>query len=196
MTPRAGAGKVGLMKRLLTGGFTGSHGPAALLLPCLLAFGLQLGTPAAAAPVVETGGLPPRALPAGPPRRAPVDWVQTHLRVAHLPPADWRQIQSFVDAGYQVVAVNTLEKWDRVGPRSNDYPAQVVADADAYLRRFVKIVHDGGAKAVFYMGPVQSPLGSSVFREKHPDWLRVDEDGSKSRDFVNFRNPEVVEWLC
>ena len=122
--------------------------------------------------------------------------MQTHLRIAHLPPADWRQIQSFVEAGYQVVAVNTLEKWDRVGPRSNDYPAQVVANADAYLRRFVKTVHDGGAKAVFYMGPVQSPLGSAVFREKHPDWLRVNENGSKSPDFVNFRNPEVVDWLC
>jgi len=135
-------------------------------------------------------------LPTGPALGSPVDWVQTDLRIAHLPPADWRQIQEYFKAGYQVVAVNTLEKWDRVGPRSNDYPAQVVRDADAYLRRFVKIAHDAGGKAVFYLGPVQSPLNSAVFREKHPDWLRINQDGSRAKDYVNFRNPEVVNWLC
>src|SRR6266478_3230469 len=76
--------------------------------------------------------LPPRTLPTGPPQRPAVSWVQTDLRIAHLPPADWRQIQEFLKAGYQVIAVNTLEKWDHVGPRSNDYPAQVVKDADSY----------------------------------------------------------------
>jgi hypothetical protein len=98
--------------------------------------------------------------------------------------------------GYQVIAVNTLAQWDRVGPRADDYPAHVVQEAESYLRRFVKIVHDGGAKAVFYLGPVQSPLQSPVFREKHPEWLRVNEDSSRSSDFVNFRNPEVIDWLC
>ncbi len=139
--------------------------------------------------------LPPRTLPTGPPSRPVVSWVQTDLSIAHLPPADWRQIQEFLNAGYQVVAVNTLEKWDHVGPRSNDYPAQVVKEADAYLRRFVTMVHQAGAKAVFYLGPVQSPL-VEVFRDKHPDWLRVNENGSRAKDYVNFRNPEVVEWLC
>jgi uncharacterized lipoprotein YddW (UPF0748 family) len=71
----------------------------------------------------------------------------------------------------------------------------VVKEADAYLRRFVTMVHEAGAKAVFYLGPVQSPL-VEAFREKHPDWLRVNEDGSKAKDYVNFRNPEVVKWLC
>src|SRR5258708_39613229 len=65
-------------------------------------------------------------------------------------------LQEFLKAGYQVVTVNTLEKWDHVGPRSNDYPAQVVKEADAYLRRFVTTVHQAGARAVFYLGPVQS----------------------------------------
>src|SRR5262245_40778768 len=81
--------------------------------------------------------LPPRTLPAGPPLRSPIPWVQTDLRIAHLPPADWRQIQEFARAGYQVIAVNTLEKWDHVGPRANDYPAEVVKQADNYLRRIV-----------------------------------------------------------
>src|SRR5882724_2679921 len=139
--------------------------------------------------------LPPRTLPTGPTLRAPIPWVQTDLRIAHLPPADWRQIQEFLKAGYQVIAVNTLEKWDHVGPRSNDYPAQVVKEADAYLRRFVTMVHEAGAKAAFYLGPVQSPL-VEAFREKHPDWLRVNEDGTRAKDYVNFRNPELVKWLC
>ncbi len=90
--------------------------------------------------------------------RSAVPWVQTDLRIAHLPPADWRQIEEFVKAGYQVVAVNTLEKWDHVGPRANDYPAETVKAADTYLRRIVTTVHKGGARAVFYLGPVQSPL--------------------------------------
>jgi len=165
---------------------------------CLLALqlGLTCNAQQAGIPNPSTEGLPPRTLPTGPALCSPVDWVQTDLRIAHLPPADWRQIQEYFNAGYQVVAVNTLEKWDRVGPRSNDYPAQVVREADAYLRRIVKIAHDAGGKAVFYLGPVQSPLNSAVFREKHPDWLRINEDGSRAKDYVNFRNPEVVNWLC
>src|SRR5262249_9639948 len=83
----------------------------------------------------NTNGLPPRSFTSGPPLRPVVPWVQTHLRIAHVPPADWRQIQEYVRAGYQVIAVNTLEKWDHVGPRSVDYPEKVVKEADAYLRR-------------------------------------------------------------
>jgi hypothetical protein len=143
----------------------------------------------------EEAELPPRTLPTGSPPAAPIGWVQTDLRVAHLPPADWRQIGEFLKAGYQVIALNTLEKWDHVGPRSNDYPAHVVKNADAYLRRFVTTVHEAGAKAIFYLGPVQSPLVADI-REKHEDWLRVNEDGSKAKDYVNFRNPQFVNWLC
>ena len=50
--------------------------------------------------------LPPRTLPTGPPLRPAISWVQTDLRIAHLPPADWRQISEFLKAGYQVIAVN------------------------------------------------------------------------------------------
>src|SRR5262245_59030638 len=102
-------------------------------------------------PNPNTEGLPPRTLPVGPAACAPIDWVQTNLRIAHLPPADWRQIQEYFKAGYNVVAVNTLAQWDRVGPRAGDYAESVVRDADAYLRRFVKIAHDAGGKAVFYL---------------------------------------------
>jgi len=140
--------------------------------------------------------LPPRTLPTGPPARAPIGWVHTDLRIAHLPPADWRQIEEFAKAGYEVIAVNTLEKWDHVGPRASDYPDEVVKKADAYLRRIVSTIHGAGAKAVFYLGPVQSPLAGDTFKQKHPDWLRINEDGSRSKDYVNFRNPEVVSWLC
>ena len=168
----------------------------AAVVAALLLADLSAEADSAAIPNPDTKGLPPRTLPTGPALCAPIPWVQTDLLIAHLPPADWRQIQEYVKAGYQVIAVNTLAQWDRVGPRSNDYPAQVVQEADAYLRRFVKMVHDGGAKAVFYFGPVQSPLQSRVFGEKHPEWLRVNEDGSRATDFVNFRNPEVIDWLC
>jgi hypothetical protein len=146
-------------------------------------------------PNPSTTNLPPRTLPEGLALRSPVNWVQTDLLAAHLPPADWRQIEEFVEAGYQVVTVNTLAQWDRVGPGAADYDPTVVQQADAYLRRFVSLVHGAGAKAVFYLGPVQSPLHSPVFRAKHPGWLRVNEDGSRASDYVNFRNPEVVAWL-
>lgn len=139
--------------------------------------------------------LPPRTVPAGPALPPVVPWVRTDLLVAHLPPADWRQIDAFAREGYQVIAVNTLSQWDRVGPGAVDYDPAVVTEADAYLRRFVTRVHEAGAKAVFYFGPVQSPLQSEVFRTHHPDWLRVNEDGSKAKDYVNFRHPGFVRWL-
>ena len=46
------------------------------------------------------------------------------------------------------MAVNALEKWDHVGPRSNDYPTEVVKNADTYLRHIVSLAHDAGGKAV------------------------------------------------
>ena len=58
---------------------------------------------------VDRNGLPPRTLPTGPPSCSTAPWVQTDLRIAHLPPADWRQIAEYGKAGYQVIAVNTLE---------------------------------------------------------------------------------------
>jgi len=172
-----------------------SHSPQSIALAVLVLIVPAVAACAQVFPEIDTNGLPPRTLPTGPPSRPPVPWVQTHLRITHLPPADWRQIAEFSKAGYQVIAVNTLEKWDHVGPRAKDYPEQVVKEADTYLRRFVGLVHDAGAKAVFYLGPVQSPL-VDAFRANHPDWLRVNEDGSRAKDYVNFRNPEVVNWIC
>jgi outer membrane protein assembly factor BamB len=143
----------------------------------------------------STNSLPARSLPAGPAPRSPVGFVQTRLRIAHLPPADWRQISSFLGKGYQVLAVNTLERWDRVGPASVDYDPTTVSDAETYLRQFVNMTHAYGAKAIFYMGPVQSPLFSSQFRANHPTWLRVNPDGSSDQNYVNFRNTNFVNWL-
>ena len=151
---------------------------------------------AAVVPIAIDGqALPPRTVAAGPTLPPVVPWVRTDLLVAHLPPADWRQIDAFAREGYQVIAVNTLSQWDRVGPGAGDYDPAVVQAADAYLRRFVDRVHEAGAKAVFYFGPVQPPLQSEVFRARHPDWLRVNEDGSKAKDYVNFRHPDFVRWL-
>lgn len=170
------------------------------LIGIALGVGVVLGLQAATAQerplVFSTNNLPPRTRPVGPALLAPPAWVQTHLRIAHLPPADWRQIGEYVRMGYQVVAVNTLAQWDRVGPQAADYPSNIVAEADRYLKRIVSLTHPAGVKAVFYLGPVQSPLQSSVFRRTHPDWLRVNEDGSRAPDFINFRHPEVARWIC
>src|SRR5438046_11963 len=64
-------------------------------------------------PNPDTNGLPAPSLPTGPVLSPTIDWVQDNLRIAHLPPADWRQISSFLGGGYQVVAINTLLQWDR-----------------------------------------------------------------------------------
>ncbi len=85
---------------------------AALLLADLSA---KAGPAPIPIPNPDTEGLPPRTLPTGPAPCPPIPWVQTDLLIAHLPPADWRQIQEYVQAGYQVVAVNTLSQWDRNG---------------------------------------------------------------------------------
>jgi outer membrane protein assembly factor BamB len=143
----------------------------------------------------STNNLPARSLPTGPALRPPVGFVQTRLRIAHLPPADWRQISSFLQKGYQVLAINTLERWDRIGPASVDYDPQTVSDAETYIRQFVNTTHAYGAKAILYMGPVQSPLFSPQFRANHPAWLRVNPNGSLDQNYVNFRNPDFVNWL-
>jgi hypothetical protein len=133
-------------------------------------------------------------LPAGPP--AP-EWLRTHLRRGHLPPADWRQIDEYLKAGYNVVAVNALRKWDIVGPAADLYPAQEVKEAEVYLRRLATTIQGAGAKAVLYIGPVQTPAFSPEFVKAHPDWLRLNADGKPDAkpNMVNFRHPEFVKWL-
>ena len=101
------------------------------------------------------------------------EWLRTHFRIGHLPPAGWRMVDEYVKAGYNVITVNALRKWDIVGPSASLYPPQEVKDADAYLRRFVNTVHAAGAKAVYYIGPVQVAAFSPEFVKAHPDWLRI-----------------------
>src|SRR4029077_367051 len=104
---------------------------------------------------IDTTGLPPRTVMEAVPRRPVPEWLRTHLRVGHLPPAGWRMVDEYAKAGYNVITVNALRKWDIVGPTASIYPPKEVSDADAYLRRFVTTVHAVGAKAVLYIGPVQ-----------------------------------------
>ena len=68
--------------------------------------------------------------------------------------------------------------------------------ADDYLRRYVEMVHKAGAKAVFYIGPVQTPAVSPEFVKAHADWLRVKPDGRPDAqpNFVNFRSGQA-DWL-
>jgi hypothetical protein len=58
----------------------------------LLLAGLCAEAEITAVPNPGTDGLPPRTLPTGPALCAAVPWTQTDLLIAHLPPADWRQI--------------------------------------------------------------------------------------------------------
>src|SRR5262249_44944155 len=136
----------------------------------------------------DTNSLPARSLPSGPALSSTIGWVQTNLQIAHLPPADSRQISSFLGSGYQVLTVNTLLQWDRVGPGSADYTSDVVSNANDYLTYFASSAHAFGTKAVFYLGPVQSPLSSPQFRANHPGWLRVKPDGTTDPNYVNFRD--------
>lgn len=140
-------------------------------------------------------GLPPRTVLEPVPERPVPEWVQTNLRRVHLPPADWRQIDEFLKAGYNSIAVNTLEKWDRVGPAAAMYAPEIVEAADSYMRRLSTTVHAGGARLICYMGPVQVPWLSKEFRKAHPDWLKVGLDGARSDDFVNIMSG-YADWLA
>ena len=92
-----------------------SRGVGTGIVATLLLADLSAKAGPAPIPNPATEGLPPRTLPTGPAPCPPIPWVQTDLLIAHLPPADWRQIQEYVKAGYQVIAVNTLAQWDRNG---------------------------------------------------------------------------------
>ena len=144
-------------------------------------------------PVAEN--LPPRALIASPPPRDVPHWLQTHLRMGHLPGYNERMVKEFLKAGYNVVTVNCLGTWDRVGPSAGIYSTEEVARCDAYLRTAVDTIHAGNAKSILYIGPVQVPMLSKEFRSAHPDWLRVKPDGSRDENFGNIRSP-YADWLC
>ncbi|MBA3483175.1 MAG: ThuA domain-containing protein [Pirellulales bacterium] len=129
-------------------------------------------------PKISQDDLPPRSVAAYRPPRPVAEWLRTHLRVAHLPPVQWRQVDEFLDAGYNVVTANMMEKWDRVGPSAQLYDADNVKRADEHMRRFVDTVHQAGAKAVFYLGPADALRFSPELAAAHPEWRRVMPDGA------------------
>src|SRR5262245_29255945 len=116
----------------------------AILLPILLA----LSYPGYAAQIrISKDGLTSRTVPEMLPERPVPDWIREKLLIAHLPPADWHQIDEFIKAGYDVITVNTLAKWDRVGPRAPEFSPQEVRSADQYLRKIVDTIHGAGRRA-------------------------------------------------
>jgi Beta-galactosidase trimerisation domain len=154
-------------------------------------------SPLAAEPISnpDTTGLPPRSVPEARPRRAIPEWVETHKRIGHLP-GDLRMSDAFVKAGYNVVTLNVLGRWEVVGPSAGMYPAERVKEAETYMRTHVERCHAAGAKAVFYMGPVQVPSGNEIFAKAHPDWLRIKPDGQPDAvpNFANIRSG-YAGWL-
>ena len=165
----------------------------------LAALVLGEGTALAQAPtpvVFDTTSLPPRSLPEAVPARLVPEWLRTHFRIGHLPPGLGRMPETYAKAGYNVITINALRKWDIVGPSAKLYPTRDVREADEYLRKFVALVHGAGAKAIIYVGPVQVPSFSPEFVRAHPDWLRVNPDGKTNAapNFVNIRSG-YVDWL-
>ena len=158
---------------------------------------LGLVSPGSAAdlPRIETKGLPPRTIPEAVPERPIPAWLRSNVRIGHLPPGLGRMPESFVEAGYNVLIINALRKWDIVGPSAALYDPAEVKLADEYMRKFVSMVHATGAKALFYIGPVQVPAFSPEFVKAHPDWLRVNADGKvdASPNFVNVRSA-YTDW--
>lgn len=144
---------------------------------------------------LDTKGLPPRTLLRAPRERARPAWLSTNLRVGHLPGYNERMVREFLQAGYNVVTVNCLGTWDRVGPSARLYSAEEVKRADEYLRRVVDTIHAAGARSVLYVGPVQVPVFSKEFLAAHPDWLKVRSDGSPDPGFGNIRSG-YGDWLC
>ncbi|MBS0265989.1 MAG: hypothetical protein JSS02_28920 [Planctomycetes bacterium] len=146
--------------------------------------------------VVSKQGLPARSLPEALRQRPVPRWLKTNLRIGHLPPGLGRMPEQFAAAGYNVITINALRKWDIVGPAAKLYLEAEVQQADKYIRDFVALVHGANAKAVLYVGPVQVPAFSPEFVKAHPDWLRVNADGKTDAqpNFVNFRSG-YVDWL-
>lgn len=146
-------------------------------------------------PNPDTTALPPRSVPESLPPRPVPDWVRTHFRVGHLP-GSLPMAEAFVKAGYNVVTLNTLGRWDIVGPSASLYPPEHIKEAEDYMRTHAERCHQAGAKAVFYIGPVQVPVGNPAFVKAHPDWLRIRPDGKPDSvpNFANIRSG-YADWL-
>gem|GEM_PF-3737991 len=148
-----------------------------------------------AIPNPDTAGLPVRSVPAPLPQRPVPEWTRTHWRVGHLPGSP-EMATEFLKAGYNVVTLNVLGKWDVVGPSAKLYPPRRVKEAEDYMRTHVEKCHKAGAKAIFYMGPVQVPVGNPLFVKAHPDWLRIRPNGKPDPEpnFANIRSG-YADWL-
>jgi hypothetical protein len=146
-------------------------------------------------PRIDTTALPARSVPESLPERPVPEWVKTHFRVGHLP-GSLPMAESFVKAAYNVVTLNTLGRWDIVGPSASIYPPERVKEAEGYLRTHVERCHRSGAKAIFYIGPVQVPVGNPEFVKAHPDWLRI-RPNSKPDAVPNFANIRTgyARWM-
>lgn len=169
---------------------------AVLALPlALLEAILAAGARGDELPQPDTAGLPPRTVPEPLPARPIPEWIRTHLRVGHLP-GSLPMAAEFLKAGYNVVTLNVLGNWEVVGPSAGLYPQERVRRAEEYMRAHVKACHAAGAKAVFYLGPVQVPSGNEIFAKAHPDWLRIRPDGRPDPvpNFANIRSG-YADWL-
>jgi hypothetical protein len=146
-------------------------------------------------PNPDTTGLPPRTVGEHRPLRPIPEWVRTHLRIGHLP-GSLPMAEQFLKAGYNVVTLNVLGNWEVVGPSADAYSAERVAQAETYMRTHVERCHAAGAKAIFYLGPVQVPSGNEIFAKAHPDWLRVRYNGQRdpTPNFANIRSG-YADWL-
>lgn len=143
----------------------------------------------------ELADLPPRSVPESVPPRPIPEWTRTHFRVGHLP-GSLEMANEFLKDGYNVVILNALGRWDVVGPSATLYPEERVKEAEQYLRTHVERCHRSGAKAVFYIGPVQVAVGNPTFTKARPDWLRVRPNGKPdpTPNFANIRGG-YADWL-
>ena len=146
-------------------------------------------------PAIDAAGLPPRTVDPFLPARPVPAWLGNHLRVGHLP-GSLPMAREFLNAGYQVVTLNVLGNWEVVGPSAGLYPAERVKRAEEYMRAHVEACHAAGAKAVFYIGPVQVPSGNEAFAGAHPEWLRIRPSGKPdpTPNFASIRSG-YADWL-
>src|SRR5262249_11808629 len=143
-----------------------------------------------------TSDRPPRSVPEAVPERPVPRWLRTNLRIGHLPPGLGRMPESYAKAGYNVIILNALRKWEIVGPSADLYDPAEVRRADKYLRDFVALAHGGGAQAGLYIGPVHVPYFSPECVKAHPDWLRINADGKPDAkpNFANIRSG-YTDWM-
>ncbi len=140
-------------------------------------------------------GLPPRTVGEHRPPRPIPEWLRTHLRIGHLP-GSLPMAEQFLKAGYNVVTLNVLGNWEIVGPSAAAYPAERVKQAETYMRTHVERCHAAGAKAIFYLGPVQVPSGNEIFAKAHPDWLRDPPQRPAGPDTEFRQHPQWLRGLA